>query len=202
MFGPEPPDTIIQHGALDDLPRPAIDDLAPRDDEHPLVTRLRDGSEVTLAKERLTPRMQRAIDRAIADGATMLVVLCTGQFKGLESSVPVVYPDHVLGHTIEAILPHGTIGVMMPHLGQESSMRQKYGNPSRAFIGVAVSPYAEALALEDQARFLAESGADLIMMDCMGFTGEMKRTVVRAASVPTILANRLVGRIVEELITS
>jgi len=39
------------------------------------------------------------------------------------------------------------------------------------------------------------------VMDCMGYTAEMKQAVA-TAGVPTILANRLVGRVVEEIVTA
>jgi protein AroM len=200
----DPQPSIVEQDALDELDD-AIDALAPNDSEHPLVTRLCYGQEVVVAKERLTPHLQRAIERAVTQSAIMEVILCAGQFKGLESPVPILYldyPDRVLGHAVGAVLPGGTGGVIMPHPDQEPSMREKYGNAPRAFAGTSASPCTMASALEAQASDLAEHGADLIMMGGKGFTAEMKRTVTAAAGVPAILANRLVAPVVEELVSS
>ncbi len=199
MFGESPPRSIIELGALDNLSRDEIERLRPNEMEHPLVSRLRDGSEVVLAKERLMPHMQSAVDGAVAAGATAVVILCTGEFTQLAIPVPAIYPDRVLVHVIDAVLPSGTVGVMLPHVGQMDTMRQKWTTPSRTFAGTAVSPYTSRDELAGHARELKLQGAGLIVLDCMGFDAEMKRQVAAASGLPVILANRLIGRVVEEL---
>ena len=199
MFDGSSPVHLIEHGALDNLSPDEIQRLAPEPGELPLVSRLRDGTEVVIAKERLMPHLQSAVDRAEADGASLAVILCTGEFKQLHPSIPAIYPDRVLSHTVEAVLPEGVLGVMLPHEGQMAMMRQKWFSPTRRFIGTAISPYTEREELAQHARRLREEQAAMIVMDCMGFDGAMKRTVAEESGLPTILANRLVGRVVEEL---
>jgi protein AroM len=191
---------ILQRGALDDLPRHAIDQLRPRDGEVPLVTRLSDGEEVVVCKHRLMSHLQRAVDLLVADGATACAILCTGSFPELRSPIPIIFPDRVLLANVEALLPSGTLGVIMPHGGQMDMMRKKWQTLGRNFVGVAASPYAGHEDLASLGRQLEGDAADLIVMDCMGFTEDMKRSISRATSIPVILANRLVGRIIEELI--
>jgi protein AroM len=191
---------FIEHGALDDLSREQIEELEPRADELPLVSRLRDGTEVVIAKERLIPHLQRAVDRATNDGATLAVILCTGEFAKLAPRIPAIYPDRVLAHNVEAVLPAGTVGVMLPHEGQMRMMSRKWSTPTRQFIGAAVSPYSGQSELARQAHTLRDSGAAMIVLDCMGFDGAMKQLVAAESGLPTILANRLVGRVVEELV--
>ena len=190
---------LIERGALDDLSLDEIQALRPEPGELPLVSRLRDGTEVVIAEERLIPHLQRALERATADGASLAVILCTGEFNQLRPSIPVIYPDRVVAHVVEAILPVGVLGVMLPHEGQMTMMYEKWSSPTRRFVGTAISPYTERSELAEQARQLRDQQATLIVMDCMGFDTEMKRTVAAESGVPTILANRLVGRVVEEL---
>ena len=84
---------ILEGGALDGLSRAEIADLAPEGDHEVLVTRLSDASAVFVAKEKITPLVQRRIDELEAAGAAMTVVLCTGAFKGLRSSRALVTPE-------------------------------------------------------------------------------------------------------------
>jgi protein AroM len=191
---------LIEHGALDDLCREQIEQLAPRTGELPLVSRLRDGTEVVIAKERLIPHLQCAVERSARDGASLAVILCTGEFAKIAPPIPAIYPDRVLAHTVEAVLPVGTVGVMLPHEGQMDMMSRKWSTATRQFIGVAVSPYSGQTELVDQARILRDAGAAMIVLDCMGFDGAMKQLVAAESGLPTILANRLVGRVVEELV--
>lgn len=191
--------TPVQAGALDSLTNDTIASLAPMSDEHPLVTRLRDGQEVVVAKQRIVPFLQRAIDRAVADGAAVVVVLCTGEFPSLTAPVPLIFPDRLLRSVVDALLPAGHLGILMPHEGQREMMLAKWQAAGRTISTATASPYSATADLEQQARLLRDRGADLIVMDCMGFSNAMKQVVARAAGRPTILANRLVGRIVEEL---
>ena len=199
MFDGQLPAGLLQAGALDRLDADAIARLAPRECEDPLVTRLRDGREVVISEERILEHLQAALDRVVAEGARLAVVLCTGEFPALRSRVPIVFPDRLLRGTVDALLPAGTLGILMPHSGQQSLITRKWSTAARGIVCAAASPYTEAADLADRARALASRGVDLIVMDCMGYDGAMKTTVATAAGVPTILANRLVGRIVEEI---
>jgi len=199
MFGSSP-GWALELGALDGLSRCQIAALEPAAGEQPLVTRLSSGEEVTVAKERLLPYLQRAADEAVHRGATLLVVLCTGTFSSLRAPVPIIYPDRILVNTVNALLPQGTLGVLMPHPGQRGAMERKWALPGRRFVGAAASPYDPSAELARIAEALAGEGADLIVLDCMGFTRAMKRAVAQASRRPVVLANRLVGRVIEELI--
>ncbi len=197
---PAKPGRLLEFGALDDLSRHEIAALEPVAGEHPLVTRLRTGEEVAVAKERVLPYLQGAADAAVRQGATLLVVLCTGTFPSLRAPVPIVYPDRLLVSTVNALLPGGTLGVLMPHPGQYETMAQKWALEGRRFVGAVASPYDAGAELARIGRELASQGADLIVLDCMGYTQAMKRTLAEASGRPTVLANRLVGRVVEELL--
>lgn len=191
---------LCEAGALDGLTRDGVAALSPVGGELPLVSRLRDGDEVIVAEERLIPYLQRAVDHVVAAEASLVVVLCTGEFAGLHAPVPLIFPDRILTRTVEAVFPGGTLGVLMPTEGQMDWMRSRWTTPTRCFIGAAVSPYTGSAELAAAARRLVDAGAELIVLDCMGFSGEMKRVVAQAAGRPVILANRLIGRVVEELI--
>lgn len=201
MFPGGPPVPCQHAGALDGLDPNAIAALAPRDGEIPLVTRLRDGQEVVVAKESVLPLLAGAVKRVVADGARVVVVLCTGEFPGLTAPVPLVFPDRVLRGTVDALLPDSILGVLMPHPGQGPLMERKWAAPGRSLRCAAASPYTGAAELGARAEELRSAGAQLIVMDCMGYTAEMKQAVA-TAGVPTILANRLVGRVVEEIVTA
>lgn len=193
---------FLHAGALDDLDPAGIDALAPRDGEVPLVTRLRDGREVVVDKQRLVPHLAGAVERVVGAGAGVVVILCTGDFPGLTARVPLVFPDRVVRGTVDALLPGGVLGVLMPHPGQATMMQRKWAAEGRELRCAAASPYTGPSELAACAAELRAAGAQLIVMDCMGYTAAMKEAVVRATGLPTIQANRLVGRIVEEVATA
>ncbi|MDQ6833563.1 MAG: AroM family protein, partial [Chloroflexota bacterium] len=116
---------IIEAGALDGLSADDVRSLHPRDDDIPLVT-LFDTHEIRIGKRSVMPLLQRAINGVVADGAAIVVVLCTGHFAGLHADVPLIEPDRVLDGFMRAIQPTGKLGVIMPDDGQEGMMRRKW----------------------------------------------------------------------------
>src|SRR5512134_1207411 len=70
---------VLQAGALDGLDRAGIGALAPAAGQYPLITRLRDGSSVIVAKEQIVPRLQGCIERLEGE-AQAFVIQCVGVF--------------------------------------------------------------------------------------------------------------------------
>lgn len=200
MLGCPDSGTVIQAGALDHLERSAIEGLAPRRDEHPLVTRLTDGKEVVISKERVTPLLNDAVRRLEGAGAALICVLCTGQFQGLVSTQLIVYPDAVLAGVVDAVLPKGALGVVIPHAGQWETMIGKWKRGNRTVDLQVVSPYDGSRSFDEAGERLVSAGADLIVMDCMGYTNEMQSKVRSAVDVPVLLANGVVGGVLASMI--
>mgnify|MGYP002075945622 CR=1 FL=1 len=200
MFGNPP--AFIEAGALDDLENNAIESLAPAGDDHVLVTRLADGREVVVGKERLLPFVQAAVDRVVERGASVVCILCTGAFPELRSDALLIFPDRLLTGALDAVLPAGTIGVLMPHPGQHDSMVEKWTNARRTAVTASVSPYGGADGIGEAMRSLVAGGVDMVVMDCMGFDRKMLADARASAPVPVVLANGLVGAVLQELVGS
>lgn len=199
MFNEPEHQRLLQFGALDGFSGSDVDRLKPVGTDHPLVTRMADGDEVVVSKRAILPLLQDAVDRAVEEGAEVICVLCTGEFPTLTSRVRLLFPDRILSHTVEAVLPSGTLGVLMPHEGQREMMLRKWSSPDRRVVTAAVSPYATGASFGDTSRSLVDAGAELIVMDCMGFDRRMRAEVREAANVPVLLANGVVGAILGEL---
>src|SRR5439155_995092 len=75
--------TAVEFGALDGLTADEIARAAPGADDHTLVSRLRDGGEVTLGKTWTRDRLAALMERLDADAFDLIVLLCTGHFEGV-----------------------------------------------------------------------------------------------------------------------
>ncbi len=195
ILGPDA--RVVQAGALDGLSRAEIDGLAPRAGQDALITRLRDGASVIVAKQAILGLLQTCLDRL--DGEIdASVVLCTGVFPRFRSSHPVLEPDRVLYAAAQAVFGGGRLGVMIPIEAQRESMAARWGSlDPHAAIAVA-SPYAGTGALVEAAAALKREGASLIAMSCMGYTQAMKALVRDVAGVPALLPTSLVARVAAE----
>jgi protein AroM len=65
---------------------------------------------------------------------------------------------------------------------------------------VAGSPYADIGELERAAVALKDWGAELIVLDCIGFTGAMKARAAAIVGAPVILPRTVLARTLAELL--
>jgi protein AroM len=161
---------------------------------------LSDRSEVVIGKSAVLPYLRRAISRLETAGCGTICVLCTGEFPPLGGDALVIYPDRLMTKVVEAILPEGMIGVLMPHMGQHESMVAKWSTEKRSAITAVASPYTASDQIAGEVRRLVEGGAQAIVLDCMGFDRRMLDDARRATSKPVVLANGLVGAILREVV--
>jgi protein AroM len=190
---------ILEGGALDGLVRPEIARLAPEGDQEILVTRLADASSVFVAKEKITPLVQRRIDELEAAGAAMTVVLCTGAFKGLRANRALVTPEKVLVGVLRGVSFPGRLGVICPstrHVPQTEARWRGHGFDP---VVVPLSPYDHGPD-PGAADLFREAGVGLVLLDCMGFRRSARRELQDALGVPLVVANLLVARVVGEML--
>jgi protein AroM len=188
---------IVEAGALDSLTVREIDGLAPEEGDTPLVT-LAHGAEVRIGKAAITPLLQRAIMRVVENGASVVVVLCTGHFEGLTAPVPLIEPDRVLDGFMRAIQPSGRLGVVMPDAGQEGMMRRQWhGYDLTLATASPYQPPTEWAALIE--RFVS-AGVAAIVLDCMGFDPTAKAFFAARAHVPVLCAQTATAHLVRDLL--
>lgn len=188
---------IVQAGALDGLDDREIRALAPGPGDYVLVSRLRDGGEVVLGRERIFGHVQHTLD-GLASRADLVLFLCTGEFPGLRCERLLIEPAMALRGFVQAAAGGRRLGIMVPHPDQAAAARARWEEIGSFALIEAASPYSPA-DFEGAARSLRDGGAEVVVMDCMGYSIAQKRTVAKASSLPTILAASAVARVVQEL---
>jgi protein AroM len=191
---------LLQRGALDGLSREEIAAFAPAEGDYVLVTRLRDGTEVKVAERRIHERMAAAIRSLEDEGVSVIILFCTGEFPSLESRALLLRPDALLRGVVGALIGSGALGVCVPAAEQIPAMTAKWAGVGRFCVCVPVSPYTAPLSdFKFAAAELIGRGADLVVMDCIGYSSEMKRVVSEASGLPTVLPRTFLGRLAGEL---
>ncbi|MCL5108832.1 MAG: AroM family protein [Chloroflexi bacterium] len=191
---------FVQAGALDELAREQIAGLAPRPGDYVLVTRLHDGSSVQVAEHHILPRMQAQIDRVVAAGAEAVALLCTGEFPPLDCPRLLIKPQVVLYHFVAGIAEGKRLGVVIPAREQMEETGRRWGTLGGALRVEAGSPYADISQLEAAVASLKSWEADLIVLDCIGFTRAMKARAAELAGVPVVLPRTVLARTLAELV--
>ena len=192
-----------QHaGVLDGLSREEIArDFAPEPGDALLITRLLDGTSVVIDRERTEQAAQAKLSMLEEAGCSPILMLCTGHFESLRTKrARLIEPDRILPPTVAALVQEAQLGIIVPLAEQIASEAGKWAPLARAPIYAAASPYgSDGLTVAEAAEALAERGANILLMDCMGFV-ERHRQEAAAAGLPVILSNALISKIVSEVV--
>ena len=192
---------IVEAGALDGLTKEDVAKLAPESGDYVLVTRLADGSSVQVAERHIAPRVEAKIGAHFANGLPVVLLLCTGEFPDFPTDGLLLRPQRILYNTVEAVARGLRVGFLTPSREQIAQSENRWRTVCSNIRVVPASPYANAdAAVRAAASELGEWGADLAVMDCMGYTLAMQGMVRTITGKPVILARGIVARVVLELI--
>ena len=190
---------IVLAGALDGLSRAEIDALAPEvGDADALITHLRDGGNVLVAKRRIVPRLQACLDR-LADEVDAFAILCAGVFPPFSSARPVLLPERCLAAMVDAVFDGRRLGVIVPIKEQQASSAERWSRVDPGVVVTVASPYEELGHLVAAAEELRRGGVSLVVMECQGFTAAMKTVVRDVTGAPALLPTTVLARFLAEL---
>lgn len=194
---------IIEKGALDGLTSEEVARLAPQSSrDEVLVTRLVDGTSVTIADREVFPRVQQRIQE-LEQEVSVILLLCTGSFPPLTAKVPLLVPEPLLFHFVRGIAynkPGFKLGVLTPSPDQIGYQLRRWQNNVPAVVAREASPYEKIENVVETGVALAEQEqVDALLLDCMGYTQEMKRLIREQVSCPVILSRAVLARFAAEL---
>jgi len=190
---------VVEAGALDDCSLEEIQRLEMGPDDHLLVTRMRDGTEVKVPGSFITPRVQRRIAEVEKEGVGVILLLCTGRFPEFESKALIVMPSEIVRGAVNAALRKGRLGIVLPAREQTTRGGRGWSREGLEVYVDAASPYGPEEELEALAERLAERDLDLILLNCMGFNHRSKQLIAERTGKPVIQSSALVARFLKEL---
>jgi len=188
---------VRELGALDGLAAEAVASLAPTPGEARLVTRMADGSQVVVSHPRMHARLQALLHGLGSDPAIVTVLLCTGEFPGLEGPTVFLDAQHLVDHGVAGLCAGlRRVGLLLPLAEQVGTFHWR-PSPDQEIRVSHASPYVGDRFVEAGAEL---SDCDVIVMHCMGYNEEQRRRVAAAAGRPVLLARRLVAAAVAQLL--
>lgn len=195
---------VIQAGALDGLSYEEILTFQPEEGDYVLVSKLNDGRSVKFAEKHILPRLQECIDQLESAGADVIVFICTGTFPDIfTSTVPLIYPQKILHGVTPYLAGKGKVAVITPDKDQVEQSRKKWQETGADVIVVNGSPYGEDSEIDqaiDQLNYYDD--IDVIALDCIGYTEDMKRRVAEGTNTSVVLARTIVARVLGEILSS
>lgn len=194
---------LLQRGALDNLTREELAALAPKEGETVLVSCLRDGTSVTMAEERILGLLQDCIEALEGEGVSCILFLCTGDFKDrLNGKVPLLYPNRILSGLLPAFCTDGRITVLVPDGEQTAEAMVQWSSLGLAVQVFPVSPYDGTWEdFQSVAERIMETEGSYVLLDCMGYSSEMKHKIEEVSGKTVLLPRTLSAAIAKALVS-
>ncbi len=197
------PEEVVHVGVLDELSAAEIHALAPTTAKGLLTSRLKDGTAVYLSKEKIYPLLNEKIQFAEQQGCDLIYLLCTGSFTGLKTTTSLlIEPDKVLGSFLQQINSGDyKLGVLLPLADQKAEIAVKY-QEIRAVVYTALSPYEKQTEAKvaKAAQFFKAENCDLILLDCMGYSKELKQRLLQKTGIKTLISNEMISAMLAVLV--
>ena len=190
-------------GVLDGLSRDEIArDFATRSGQAVLITKLLDGSSVIIDRNKTEAAAQAKLAMLEAEGCSTILMLCGAHFATLGcKTARLIEPDRILPATAAALTQDAQLGIIVPLAEQIVSEAGKWVPLHRPPLYAAASPYGGGgVALAEAARDLVARGAQVLLLDCMGFVEAHRREAALASGLPVILSNSLIAKLVSEIV--
>lgn len=192
---------IVERGALDGLTLNEVEECHPEHGMAHLVSRMRDGTEVVVAKEKLLPRIERAIEDLDSQRVSAILLLCLGDFPRFRSSCLLVEAQRIVDRCVDGLVGETDhLGILIPIPEQEAWVRNTFSRMTPQITVADASPYADRDRLSRAGAMLSEANCDLILMYCMGFNRRAAGDIRRATGKPVVLSSSLVARTLGELL--
>ena len=190
----------IEKGVLDPFTyEEVIAKFSPNKDSFALVTRMKDGRQIRVCRDKIHNLIQGCITELEHNGCDAIVLLCTGRFQSYKHCVPLFKPCTLLRSITSELIENGPIGVIM----SEESQTEKYKNhwldrDLKTYIEAA-SPYDDLVETEKAAQKLVENNVKIIILDSIGFSEKTKQHIRKITGRPVLCSRTMVGRILEDL---
>jgi protein AroM len=189
---------IVQRGALDGVSIDLIRTNPPSSAETTLVSRLTDGTEVVVEKSFVVPRLREQIRSLEELGISLILLLCTHKFEDIESGAILLRPADALERIVERSEVR-RLGVFTPSENQISAQRirwQRYASDEVRVV--SASPYLEQVGIEKAAAALNEQNVDVAVLDCIGYTENMRSIAQAMLNRPVFSAVSALGDVAAE----
>ena len=88
------------------------------------------------------------------------------------------------------------LGVLIPDENQRKQMEKRWGEAAEI---CALSPYLSLEEAEQEISKFRDKSWDMIVLDCMGYTKELKQSISEKLNIRVLLSRSVVASVISEL---
>ncbi|MHC9005144.1 AroM family protein [Enterobacter adelaidei] len=180
-----------------------MEDYAVEAGEDPLATLLSDGKLAHVSRQKIERSLQGVIEVLDNQGYDVILLMSTAPIKGLTARNAILLePMRIIPPLVASIVDGHQVGVIVPLEELMDNQEVKWHVLEKVPLYALANPFWDSdVALIEAGRELLERGADVLILDCLGFHQHHRDLLQKALDVPVLLSNVLMARLASELLT-
>ncbi|ECV9185030.1 AroM family protein [Salmonella enterica] len=194
---------ITHHSLLGKMSREDVmADYAVEPGDDPLLTLLNDNQIAHVSRQKVERDLQSVVEVLDNQGYDVIILMSTAAIKSMAACNSILLePLRIIPPLVASIVDGHQVGVIVPVAELLAAQEKKWQVLQMPPVYSLANPvHGSEQQLIDAGQALLDQGADVIMLDCLGFHQRHRDILQQALDVPVLLSNVLIARLASELL--
>ncbi|HAD9693890.1 TPA_asm: AroM family protein [Salmonella enterica] len=194
---------ITHHSLLGKMSREDVmADYAVEPGDDPLLTLLNDNQIAHVSRQKVERDLQSVVEVLDNQGYDVIILMSTAAIKSMAARNSILLePLRIIPPLVASIVDGHQVGVIVPVAELLAAQEKKWQVLQMPPVySLANLVHGSEQQLIDAGQALLDQGADVIMLDCLGFHQRHRDILQQALDVPVLLSNVLIARLASELL--
>ncbi|EDT6071684.1 AroM family protein [Salmonella enterica subsp. enterica serovar Livingstone] len=194
---------ITHHSLLGKMSREDVmADYAVEPGDDPLLTLLNDNQIAHVSRQKVERDLQSVVEVLDNQGYDVIILMSTAAIKSMAARNSILLePLRIIPPLVASIVDGHQVGVIVPVAELLAAQEKKWQVLQMPPVYSLANPvHGSEQQLIDAGQALLDQGADVIMLDCLGFHQRHRDILQQAPDVPVLLSNVLIARLASELL--
>ncbi|EAO8991857.1 AroM family protein [Salmonella enterica] len=194
---------ITHHSLLGKMSREDVmADYAVEPGDDPLLTLLNDNQIAHVSRQKVERDLQSVVEVLDNQGYDVIILMSTAAIKSMAARNSILLePLRIIPPLVASIVDGHQVGVIVPVAELLAAQEKKWQVLQMPPVYSLANPvHGSEQQLIDAGQALLDEGADVIMLDCLGFHQRHRDILQQALDVPVLLSNVLIARLASELL--
>ncbi|MDN8598339.1 AroM family protein [Citrobacter enshiensis] len=194
---------ISHHSLLGKMSREDVmADYAVAPGDEPLLTLLSDNQLAHVSRQKVERDLQSVVEVLDNQGYDVILLMSTSSINNMTARNTILLePLRIIPPLVASIVDGHQVGVIVPVEELLDAQTKKWQVLQTPPVFSLANPiHGSEQQLIDAGKALLEQGADVIMLDCLGFNQRHRDLLQKALDVPVLLSNVLIARLASELL--
>ncbi|EJA0674371.1 AroM family protein [Salmonella enterica] len=194
---------ITHHSLLGKMSREDVmADYAVEPGDDPLLTLLNDNQIAHVSRQKVERDLQSVVEVLDNQGYDVIILMSTAAIKSMAARNSILLePLRIILPLVASIVDGHQVGVIVPVAELLAAQEKKWQVLQMPPVYSLANPvHGSEQQLIDAGQALLDQGADVIMLDCLGFHQRHRDILQQALDVPVLLSNVLIARLASELL--